>query len=74
MKAINKEELFDRYGKDFSCRVWYKNASQPISYENPKHVKFKNISKITVLFKTPKKYNQKGETLTRDGASYIFKD
>ena len=73
MKESTKENLIKKFGNHFACRVWYKGSSDWVTYEDCKHVNWKNVLKITVIFSKIKKYSKNGECLKRDGASYLIK-
>ena len=70
---ITLSKLFEKFGNDFPCRVWYYDQKNDIYYESAKQVKWKNVRRVTVLFKNKEKHrNDNGESLCRDGATYII--
>jgi hypothetical protein len=69
---IGLDALFSKFGNDFACRVWYRDQKDDVYYESSKNVKWKNVRRVTVLFKNAKKHRSNGESLSRDGATYII--
>jgi hypothetical protein len=70
---ITINELFEKFGNEFQCRVWYHDQTTDVYYESSRNVKWKNVRRVTVIFKNKKRYrNGRGESLSRDGATYII--
>lgn len=73
MKYLSKEEIVTRF-KDKKVRVFYKGKKRYIEYGNTKHINWKNVVKITIIFDKSKVYTYNGEQVTRDGVSYLLRD
>jgi len=69
---ITKEELFKKYKNDFACRVFYKGKKDYVSYSNTKHVDWKKVHRITVVFDSPKYHHDGRDGHKRDGATYLL--
>ena len=71
-KSITKDELLEKFGKEFSCDVLYKDKKETVKYESCKNVNWKNVHKITVWFNEPVLHRNDGETVSRKGYAYLL--
>ena len=71
---ISKDQILKKYSLDTACRVWYKNEKDYISYKDLRHVNWKQVTRITLLFDKPKFIRgvDGGDGGTRDGKTFIL--
>lgn len=71
---ISKDKILKKYSLDTRCRVWYKGSKDYITYKDLRHVNWKQVTRITLLFDKPKfiRNVDNGDGGARDGISFIL--
>lgn len=74
LKTITKKKLFEKFGKEFSSCVTYKDGKK-VDYKTPEHINWKNVCKIRVSIPSRCRHNHNGgDVYTRDGVAYKIID